>query len=119
MRSPILAGIVPLPHTGPHTSPDPTRASQALSLRQATRDDVPYLAALAADPQVEPFLSFGAAHEDRLRALIAAPGPAPGSGGLLVIESRDSHELLGGLGLTVVNARSRISDLSRVMVRPD
>jgi RimJ/RimL family protein N-acetyltransferase len=106
---------VPLPDTG-NTR---TRASQALSLREATGDDVLCLAALAADPQVEPFLSFGAADEDRLRALIAAPGPAPGSGGLLVIESPESEEPLGALGLTLVNARSRICELSRLMVRPD
>jgi hypothetical protein len=77
-----------------------------------------YLAALASDPQVEPFLSFAAADEERLLALMAAPGPAPGSGGLLVIESPGGRPL-GGLALTVVNARSRICDISRVMVAPD
>jgi RimJ/RimL family protein N-acetyltransferase len=89
-----------------------------LSLRQAGADDVAYLAALAADPQVEPFLSFAAADQDRLLALLAAPGPAPGSSGLLVIEALDGRPL-GGLALTVVNARSRICDISRVMVAPD
>ena len=89
-----------------------------LALRQATEDDVAYLAALAADPEIEPFLSFAAADEDRLLALLAAPGPAPGSGGLLVIESADGAPL-GGLALTVVNTRSRICEISRVMVRPD
>ena len=73
---------------------------------------------LAADPQVEPFLAFAAADEDRLRALMSAPGPAPGSGGLWVIESADG-ETLGALGLTVVNTRSRICEISRVMIRPD
>lgn len=108
--SPILARIVRLPDT--------EIASTMLSLRQATSDDVAYLAALAADPQVEPFLSFAAADEDRLLALIAAPGPAPRSGGLLLIESPDGRAL-GGLALTVANARSRICDVSRVMVAPD
>ncbi|MGZ4286929.1 MAG: GNAT family N-acetyltransferase [Solirubrobacteraceae bacterium] len=89
-----------------------------LHLRQAAADDVAYLAALAADPQVEPFLSFAAADEDRLLTLLSAPGPAPGSGGLMVIESSDGGPL-GGLALTVVNARSRICDISRVMVAPD
>ena len=89
-----------------------------MTLRQATEDDVAFLAALAADPQVEPFLAFAAADQDRLVALLAAPGPAPGSGGLLVIESPDGQPL-GGLALTVVNARSRICDISRVMVGPD
>jgi RimJ/RimL family protein N-acetyltransferase len=98
--------------------PDTEIASTMLSLRQAGSDDVAYLARLAADPQVEPFLSFAAADEDRLLALIAAPGPAPGSGGLLLIESPDGRAL-GGLALTVANARSRICDVSRVMVAPD
>lgn len=92
--------------------------SPALSLREATEDDVAYLLALAADPQVEPFLAFAAADEDRLRAVMVAPGPGPGSGGLLVVESVDG-EALGGLGLTVVNTRSRICEISRLMVRPD
>ena len=89
-----------------------------MSLRPAAADDVAYLAALAADPQVEPFLAFDAADVDRLLALISARGPAPGSAGLLVIESPDGTPL-GGLALTVVNTRSRICEISRVMVRPD
>ena len=89
-----------------------------MSLRQAGSDDVGYLAALAADPEVEPFLSFAAGDEDRLLALISAPGPAPGSGGLLVIETPDDRAL-GALAVTVVNARSRICEISRVMVAPD
>jgi RimJ/RimL family protein N-acetyltransferase len=93
-------------------------AAISLKLRQATDDDVTYLSALAADPKVEPFLAFGAADEDRLRSLIAAPGPGPGSGGLLVVES-EAGETLGAIGLTVVNPRSRICDVSRVMVAPD
>ena len=89
-----------------------------MSLRQAGSDDVEYLAALAADPEVEPFLSFAAADEDRVLALISAPGPAPGSGGLLVIESPEGRAL-GALAVTIVNARSRIGEISRVMVAPD
>lgn len=106
--------------SGPQTGrqPETIVASPELSLREATDDDITYLMALAADPRVEPFLAVAAADEDRLRALMSAPGPAPGSGGLLVIESADG-EALGGLGLTVVNVRSRICEISRVMVRPD
>ena len=63
-------------------------------------------------------MAFGAAERDRLRALLDAPGPAPGSSSLLVIES-DSGEPVGGLALTLINARSRICDISRVMVDPD
>jgi RimJ/RimL family protein N-acetyltransferase len=79
---------------------------------------VPYLSLLAADPDVEPFLAFGAADEDRMRSLIAAAGPAPGSGGLLVVESHE-RETLGAIGLTLVNTRCGICEVSRVMVRPD
>jgi RimJ/RimL family protein N-acetyltransferase len=89
-----------------------------LSLREAAVDDLGYLAALAADPQVEPFLAFAASDEDKLLGLLSASGPAPGSGGLLVIESPHG-EPLGGLALTVINTRSRICDISRVMVAPD
>jgi RimJ/RimL family protein N-acetyltransferase len=109
--SPILARIAHLPDIRPATA-------SALSLRQAGADDVAHLAALAADPQVEPFLAFAAAEEDRLLALMSAQGPAPGSGGLLVIESPDGRPL-GGLALTVINTRSRICDISRVMVAPE
>jgi RimJ/RimL family protein N-acetyltransferase len=89
-----------------------------LSLRPATEQDLPSLSALAASPQVEPFLAFGSADQARMRGLLTAPGPAPGSAGLLVIDS-DRDRGVGGLALTVVNQRSRICDLSRLMVRPD
>lgn len=118
MLLPILARMARLP--GPHTARRPANASASpeLSLREAIDHDFAYLKMLAADPQVEPFLAFAAADEDRLRAVMSAPGPAPGSGGMLMIEAADG-EALGGLGLTVVNKRSRICEISRVMVRPD
>lgn len=49
---------------------------------------------------------------------MSAPGPASGSSGLLVIESPQG-EPLGGMALIVVNARSRICEISRVMLAPD
>ena len=110
---PILVGIAHLPDIRPSATPH----TPALSLRQATGDDLAFLTSLAAHPQVEPFLAFGAAEVQRLESVMSAPGPAPGTGGLLVIESAD--EPIGAMGLTVTNARSRICDLSRVMVHPD
>jgi RimJ/RimL family protein N-acetyltransferase len=92
--------------------------SAVLSLAPATEDDLPFLSELAADPEVEPFLAFGAAEDERLRALLHAPGPAPDSTALLRIES-DHGEALGALALSLVNPRSRICDISRVMIRPD
>ncbi len=89
-----------------------------LSLAAATEDDLPFLSELAADPEVEPFLAFGAAEGERLRALLHAPGPAPDSTALLRIES-DGGDTLGALALSLVNPRSRICDISRVMIRPD
>ena len=53
----------------PDRRPVTAVASPTLTLRQATDGDVAYLAALAADPHVEPFLAFAAADEDRLVAL--------------------------------------------------
>lgn len=89
-----------------------------LSLVGATEQDLPFLSELAADPEVEPYLSFGAAEPERLRAFLHAPGPAPDSTALLLITS-DAGDTLGALALTLVNSRSRICDISRVMVRPD
>ena len=89
-----------------------------LSLIPATEDDLPLLSELAADPEVEPFITFGAAEDERMRSLLDAPGPGPGSDALLRIES-EAGETLGALGLVVVNPRSRICELTRLMVRPD
>jgi RimJ/RimL family protein N-acetyltransferase len=102
----------------PDTDPDPADASSKLALRRATEAEVGFLSALAAGPEVEPFLAFGAADEERLRSLLTAPGPDPRSGSLLVIQS-GAGEVLGGLAVTLVNQRSRICDLSRLMIRPD
>jgi RimJ/RimL family protein N-acetyltransferase len=92
--------------------------SVVLSLAPATEDDLPFLIELAADPEVEPFLAFGAAEDERLRALLDAPGPAPDSTALLRIES-DGGDTLGALAVSLINPRSRICDISRVMIRPD
>jgi RimJ/RimL family protein N-acetyltransferase len=89
-----------------------------LSLVSASEHDLPFLSELAADPAVEPFLAFGAADEERLRGALHAPGPAAGSTALLKIES-DAGETLGALALSLINSRSRICDISRMMVRPD
>ncbi len=94
------------------------KLSIVLSLIPATEDDLPFLSDLAADPAVEPFLSFGAGEDERLRPFLHAPGPAPESTALLMIES-DAGDSLGALALSLVNPRSRICDISRVMIRPD
>ncbi len=109
----MLAAIALLPDTDPLKA----GASTNVTLRPACDEDVQFVSALASDPQVEPFLAFGAADERAVRALLATPGPAPESGGLIVIQSHDG-ERLGGLALTLINRRSRICDLSRLMILP-
>jgi RimJ/RimL family protein N-acetyltransferase len=89
-----------------------------LSLVPATEEDLPFLSKLAADPAVEPYLAFGAAEEERLRGVLHTPGSAPDSTALLRIES-DAGETLGALALSLINSRSRICDISRLMIRPD
>jgi RimJ/RimL family protein N-acetyltransferase len=114
----MLVDIALLPDTDPpDTGPPRTGASPNVTLRPASDEDVQFLSALASDPQVEPFLAFGAADERGLRGPLATPGPAPESGGLFVIQAHDG-ERLGGLALTLINRRSRICDLSRLMITP-
>ncbi|HUE27699.1 MAG TPA: GNAT family N-acetyltransferase [Solirubrobacteraceae bacterium] len=89
-----------------------------VTLRPAAAADLGYLAALAGDPRVEPFLAPGPADEERLGALLRSPGAdAEDPTGLLVIE--DAGASVGALALQLVSARSRIAELTRLMVDPD
>jgi RimJ/RimL family protein N-acetyltransferase len=88
------------------------------SLRLATDNDVSFLSALADDPAVAPFLAVGSGHPDVLRGLLSGAVPDRGPHGLFVIRSGED-EPVGGLVLSVVNRRSRICELSRLMVRPE
>ncbi len=94
-------------------APTPT-----VSLIKAHGDDIPFLSALAGDPAVEPFLAVGSGDQDSLRALQDEGAAEPGPHGVFVIRSADD-EPLGGLALRVVNRRSRICELSRLMIRPE
>jgi RimJ/RimL family protein N-acetyltransferase len=88
-------------------------------LRRATPDDVPYLTALAADPQVEPHLAAVSPWtEDELRDAIAAGGREPASAGRFVVEvaGEGGWARAGGLAFAVQNRRSRIAYLFGVMV---
>lgn len=95
----------------------PTHAP-TISLSPAAADDVAFLSALANDPGVEPFLAPGAGDADALWALVSDAGKQRGPHGLFVIRSPED-EPQGGLVLRVVNHRSRICELARLMVRPD
>lgn len=89
-----------------------------LELRPADDGDLEFLSALALDPLVEPFLAPGAGEEERLRALLPTGDEGPGDPtGLLVIELGDRGPV-GALALQLVSERSRIAELTRLMVSP-
>jgi RimJ/RimL family protein N-acetyltransferase len=89
-----------------------------ISLALAGEGDIPFLSALAKDPAVAPFLAVGAGDADALRALLSEAARTQGPHGPFVVRALDG-EPLGGLALRVVNQRSRICQLSRLMIRPD
>jgi RimJ/RimL family protein N-acetyltransferase len=78
-------------------------------LRPASEADLEFVSALALDPTTEQFLMPGAGEEERVRDYWL-------EGGLYVIEQDGP---VGALGLDVVAPRSRISQLTRLMVDPD
>jgi RimJ/RimL family protein N-acetyltransferase len=81
--------------------------------RTSNAADLAFLSELARDPAIEPFLAPGRSEAAPLRELSAAQPPF----GVYVIEA--AGERLGGLTLNSSSERSRICDVSRVMVRPD
>jgi RimJ/RimL family protein N-acetyltransferase len=89
-----------------------------LELRPAGPADLPYLAALANDPQVEPFLAPGAGDEERLRALLAEAREPGHPTGPFMIRLREG-EHVGALTLRLVSRNSRIVELTGLMVSPD
>jgi RimJ/RimL family protein N-acetyltransferase len=86
-------------------------------LLPASYDDIAALAGLAKDPTVAPFLAIGAGDDDTLRRLLSDRAHERPQG-LFVVRSQVG-ESIGGLALRIVNERSRICELSRVMIRPD
>lgn len=88
-----------------------------LKLRAASTADLAYLAALASDPEVEPFLAPGAGDEERLRAFLAETREPGDPSGLLVIQRRDG-EAVGAFALQLISRNSRIAELTRLMISP-
>jgi RimJ/RimL family protein N-acetyltransferase len=78
-------------------------------LRPATPEDLPWIEALAAHPDVEPYLSRDAA---------AALAPALEDGELLVVEAPPGRAV-GAVRAPVVNRRSRIAVVRSLMLDPD
>src|SRR5438067_9390837 len=88
-----------------------------VSLRLAAPgEDFEFLSALARDPAVEPYLAPGRGEPTALAELAGPPSEPPQ--GVYLIDTPPGRPV-GGLALTVVNRRSRICDLSRVMLTPD
>ena len=88
-----------------------------VSLRLAAPgEDFEFLSALARDPAVEPYLAPGRGEPTALAELAGPPSEPPQ--GVYLIDTPPGRPV-GGLALTVVNRRSRICDLSRVMLSPD
>ena len=86
----------------------------SVALRRTSDDaDLAFLSELAHDPAIEPFLAPGRSESALLRELSGAQPPY----GVYVIEA--GGERAGGLTLHPANERSRICDISRVMVRPE
>lgn len=88
-----------------------------LALRTATADDLPFLSELASSPEVAPYLAPGVGETGRLAAILAQSEVDGPPSGLFVIDAR-SGERLGGLALTVWSSRSRICNLTTLMVVP-
>ena len=91
--------------------------AEPVSLRLAAQDeDLGFLSALARDPAVEPYLAPGRGEPAAL-AELGAPASEPPQG-VYVIETTPGRPI-GGLALAVVNRRSRICEITSVMLRPD
>lgn len=89
-----------------------------VELRVATTADLGYLSELARDPLVEPYLAPGVADTDRLESITGRAQSAGPPSGLFVIQTA-SGERLGGLALMTSSQRSRICDLTTLMVSPE
>ncbi len=96
---------------------EPRFTSGELRLRRATEEDLAFISRLGRHPAVEPFLAPGSWEEDRLRALWV-PAEEESPGGLYVAELAEAGPV-GALALAVVSTRSRICELTRLMVDPE
>jgi hypothetical protein len=85
-----------------------------LQIRRATSEDLDFLVELAGHETVAPYLFPAAGDRDALSALIET---AEEPEGMLIVESADGAPL-GALELSIVNRRSRIGQLRRMMVSP-
>ena len=90
-----------------------------IALRRARPPDATFLAALASDPDVEPFISAVAARDPRaLRHDIERALAEPAEHGRFLIEPEGEEGPAGALAYEVVNRRSRTAHLFGVAVAP-
>ena len=88
-----------------------------VSLRRATLDDVPFLAALAADPEVAPFLAVSReSTSEAIAERVARSASEPDGFGVLVIEV--DGDPVGTVVWELVNRRSRIASVSALAIDP-
>ncbi len=88
-----------------------------VSLRQATLADVPFLAVLAADPGVEPFLAVSrSSTPEAIAERVARAEAAPDESGVVVIEV--DGRPAGTMTWELVNRRSRIASVGGFAVDP-
>ncbi len=93
-----------------------------LRLRRATANDVDYLLALQAEPDVAPFLSAGrAASREELLEEVERSLAEPEAFGRLLVETPLEREwrLAGAIGFERTNRRSCIAHLGGLAVHPD
>jgi RimJ/RimL family protein N-acetyltransferase len=88
---------------------------EGLALRAATVADGPFLLQLRADPGTADFLAVSDQDEPGMRAELAAAQDDDRAGRLIAIRE---HQPLAALKWTLVNRRSRIAELSEVIVAP-
>ena len=88
-----------------------------VSIRPATAEDVPFLAALTASEDVAPFLAARrASSEEEIAAEVDRAAREPDAFGVMVFEV--DGELAGTATWEVVNRRSRIASVSGFAVDP-
>jgi RimJ/RimL family protein N-acetyltransferase len=88
-----------------------------VTLRPATPDDVPFLAGLAVDPDVGPYLAVSrASTPEAIAERVARSASEPDGYGVLVIEVDGAAA--GTVTWELVNARSRIASVSALAIDP-
>jgi RimJ/RimL family protein N-acetyltransferase len=91
-------------------------------LRRATKEDVEFLAGLATNEEISPFLAAVAARDpDAFLEEVERAAEAPREYGrfVLEVEEEGSWWVAGAVAFEVANRRSRIAHLYGLMLRPD